>query len=219
MGIIRYLDTDPTLFISLVICLIFSLCFHEYAHGITAYYFGDDTAYQYGRLTLNPLAHLDPIGSMMILFIGIGYAKPVPVNQFKLNNPSSDIIKVAAAGPISNLILCFSGIFIFHIVRPPASDTLYLFLQIFISINAALAVFNLLPVYPLDGGQIFGNLLSKKYPQAAQYLLLYGPKILLGVILVGILTGYSILWLVIGPVINFIINSFEYIILLLFNLF
>ena len=95
MGIIRYLDTDPILFISLVICLIFSLCFHEYAHGITAYYFGDDTAYNYGRLTLNPLAHLDPIGSLMILFIGIGYAKPVPVNQLKLKNPQTDIIKVA----------------------------------------------------------------------------------------------------------------------------
>ena len=82
MGIIRYLESDPTLFACLVLCLIFSLCFHEYAHGIVAFYLGDDTAYRQGRLTLNPLAHLDPIGSAMILFIGIGYAKPVPVNSY-----------------------------------------------------------------------------------------------------------------------------------------
>ena len=85
MGIIRYLESDPTLFVCLVLCLIFSLCFHEYAHGIVAFYLGDDTAYRQGRLTLNPLAHLDPIGSAMILFIGIGYAKPVPVNPYNLS--------------------------------------------------------------------------------------------------------------------------------------
>ena len=73
MGIIQYLSSDPTLFFILFISLIFSLSFHEFAHGITAYYHGDDTAYNYGRLTLNPLAHLDPIGTFMILFIGIGY--------------------------------------------------------------------------------------------------------------------------------------------------
>ena len=196
MGIIKYLDSDPTLFISLIICLIFSLCFHEYAHGITAYYFGDDTAYRLGRLTLNPLAHLDPIGSMMILFIGIGYAKPVPVNQFKLRNPNSDIIKVAAAGPISNLLLCFIGIFVFHFLEPEHSNTLYLFLQIFISINAALAIFNLLPVYPLDGGQIFGEFISKYNPNFSHQLREYGPKVLLAVILIGLFSGMSIIGLI-----------------------
>jgi len=219
VGIIRYLDSDPILFISLVICLIFSLCFHEYAHGITAYYYGDDTAYNYGRLTLNPLAHLDPIGSLMILFIGIGYAKPVPVNQSKLKNPRSDIIKVAAAGPISNLILCFLGILTFHIIKATPGNTIYLFLQIFISINAALAVFNLIPVYPLDGGQIFGNLFINKYPNISRNLLIYGPKALLAVILIGLLTGYSILWVIIGPIIEFIINSFETIIILFLSIF
>jgi len=218
MGIIRYLDTDPLLFISLVICLIFSLCFHEYSHGIVAYYFGDDTAYKYGRLTLNPFAHLDVIGSILILFIGIGYAKPVPVNQLKLRNPRTDIVKVAAAGPISNLLLCFIGILIFHLLKTNIDHTVSLFLQIFISINAALAVFNLLPVYPLDGGQIFGNLLSYKYPKYSNYLLEYGPKILFGIILFGIITGYSILWIIISPVINFIITFFESIIILIMKI-
>ncbi len=218
MGIIQYLSTDPALFVSLSLCLVFSLCFHEYAHGIVAYYLGDDTAYKYGRLTLNPLAHLDPIGTLMILFIGFGYAKPVPVNQFNLHNPKTDIIKVAAAGPVSNLLLCFIGVLLFHLLTPEPNTSLILFLQIFISINAALAVFNLLPVYPLDGGQIFGNILSRKYPHYSQNLLLYGPKILLGVILFGIITGYSILWLIIGPVINFIIRFFDMIINYIFNI-
>ncbi len=219
MGIIQYLFSDPALFISLTICLVFSLCFHEYAHGITAYYLGDDTAYKYGRLTLNPIAHLDPIGTLMILFIGFGYAKPVPVNTNNLNNPNTDIIKVAAAGPISNLILCFMGILMFHMFAENASHSFILFLQIFISINTALAVFNLIPVYPLDGGQIFGTMLSRKYPHYATNLLIYGPRVLLGLILFGLITGYSIIWMIIRPFINIIISFFETIVLLLMRLF
>ena len=219
MGIIQYLFSDPALFISLTICLVFSLCFHEYAHGITAYYLGDDTAYKYGRLTLNPIAHLDPIGTLMILFIGFGYAKPVPVNTNNLNNPKTDIIKVAAAGPISNLILCFMGILMFHMFAENANHSFILFLQIFISINTALAVFNLIPVYPLDGGQIFGTMLSRKYPHYATNLLIYGPRVLLGLILFGLITGYSIIWIIIRPFINIIISFFETIVLLLMRLF
>ena len=219
MGLIRLLPDNPSVFVLIVVSLIFALCVHEFSHGIVAYYYGDDTAYKKGRLTLNPLAHLDPIGSMMILFIGIGYAKPVPVNPFKLNNPRIDLIKVAAAGPISNLILTFFGILIFHVLQPSNQETAHIFLQIFIHINAALAVFNLLPVYPLDGGQIFGNILSDKYPKFAKNLLEFGPKILLTIILIGLISGYSILWLIIGPIIKLVINSFEYIILFLINLF
>ena len=219
MGIIQYLFSDPALFISLTICLVFSLCFHEYAHGITAYYLGDDTAYKYGRLTLNPIAHLDPIGTLMILFIGFGYAKPVPVNTNNLNNPKTDIIKVAAAGPISNLILCFMGILMFHMFAENASHSFILFLQIFIFINTALAVFNLIPVYPLDGGQIFGTMLSRKYPHYATNLLIYGPRVLLGLILFGLITGYSIIWMIISPFISIIVSFFETIVLLLMRLF
>ncbi|MAW74922.1 MAG: site-2 protease family protein [Candidatus Marinimicrobia bacterium] len=219
MGIIRYLESDPTLFVCLVLCLIFSLCFHEYAHGIVAFYLGDDTAYRQGRLTLNPLAHLDPIGSAMILFIGIGYAKPVPVNPYNLSNYRQDMIKIAAAGPVSNLLLSFLGIFTYYLLNPENSSTLAIFLQIFIHINTALAVFNLIPMHPLDGGQIFTNLLSRKFPSFTQNLHLYGPKILLAVIMIGIFTGYSILWMIIGPIVTFIINFFDIIISFIFKIF
>jgi len=103
--------------ILLLPALILSLCVHEYAHGVVAYYYGDDTAERHGRLTLNPVKHLDPIGTLMLLTIGFGYAKPVPVNPYNLNNPRLDMIKVAAAGPISNLILSFIGLFLIYVFK------------------------------------------------------------------------------------------------------
>ena len=110
MGLISILLDNTVIFILIIISLTFALCIHEFSHGYIAYIYGDETAYRMGRLTLNPLAHLDPIGSMMILFLGIGYAKPVPVNPSNLRNPRKDMIKVAIAGPASNFILSFIGI-------------------------------------------------------------------------------------------------------------
>ena len=218
MGIIQYLS-DPTLFILLCMSLIFSLTFHEYAHGIVAYYYGDDTAYNNGRLTLNPLAHLDPMGTLMILFIGIGYAKPVPVNPYNLSNPRNDIIKVAAAGPISNIILSFISFFAFYLLQPENNSNTFILLYLLININISLAIFNLLPVYPLDGGQIFGNIISKHNPKFAQQLLIYGPKILLGVILIGLISGFSIIWIIIEPIRAIILLLFQKIVSLIMYLF
>ena len=98
------LGLDLEILVILIPILVFSLCVHEFSHGFIAYICGDDTAYKKGRLTLNPIKHLDPTGTIMLLFIGFGYAKPVPVNPYKLKNPNIDIIKVAAAGPISNSV-------------------------------------------------------------------------------------------------------------------
>jgi Zn-dependent protease len=169
------LRLEPEILILLIPALVFSLCVHEFSHGIIAYYYGDDTAYRKGRLTLNPIKHLDPVGSLMLLFIGFGYAKPVPINPFKLNNPKYDIIKVAAAGPLSNLLLGFFGVFliysIYYFFPFLYTENIKAFLHIFIQINIFLAIFNLLPVYPLDGGQIFGNLISRHNAQISQNLL------------------------------------------------
>ena len=142
--------------------LIFSLCFHEFSHGYIAYKLGDHTAARNGRLTLNPLAHLDPIGSLMILFVGFGWAKPVPVNPVNFSNPRVDMMKVAFAGPASNLLLAFTGGLMMrlnNIVGLLQSEMFIQTLYYFILINISLAVFNMIPVAPLDGSQIFGNMI------------------------------------------------------------
>ena len=96
---------EPQIIILLIPALVFSLSFHEFAHAWMAYRLGDHTAARLGRLTLNPISHLDPIGSLALLLMGFGWAKPVPVNSRYLENPKKDMVKVAAAGPISNIIL------------------------------------------------------------------------------------------------------------------
>ena len=112
MGLISILNSNPVIFILIASALIFALCIHEFAHGYVAYINGDDTAYRMGRLTKS-IKTFRSVWNTMILFIGFGYAKPVPVNPSNLNNPRMDIIKVAAAGPISNFILSFVSVFIY----------------------------------------------------------------------------------------------------------
>ena len=191
--------------------LIFSLCFHEFSHGYIAYRLGDHTAARSGRLTLNPLAHLDPVGSLMILFVGFGWAKPVPVNPINFSNPRVDMMKVAFAGPASNLILAFiAGLMIRFTNYSDLMNNgiLYQTLYVFSFINIALAVFNMLPVAPLDGSQIFGNMISKNNPELAWKLQMYGPKILMGLILIGIVTPFSLLGTIMMPFIKFFLFLF-----------
>ncbi len=191
--------------------LIFSLCFHEFSHGYIAYKLGDHTAARNGRLTLNPLAHLDPIGSLMILFVGFGWAKPVPVNPVNFSNPRVDMMKVAFAGPASNLILAFTGGLImrlFNFVGFMQSEMFIQTLYLFIFINISLAVFNMIPVAPLDGSQIFGNMISKNNPELAWKLQMYGPKILMGIILIGMVTPFSILGFLMMPFVKMFMYLF-----------
>jgi len=191
--------------------LIFSLCFHEFSHGYIAYKLGDHTAARNGRLTLNPLAHLDPIGSLMILFVGFGWAKPVPVNPVNFSNPRVDMMKVAFAGPASNLILAFTGGLImrlFNFVGLMQSEMFIQTLYLFIFINISLAVFNMIPVAPLDGSQIFGNMISKNNPELAWKLQMYGPKILMGIILIGMVTPFSILRFLMMPFVKIFMYLF-----------
>ena len=191
--------------------LIFSLCFHEFSHGYIAYKLGDHTAARNGRLTLNPLAHLDPIGSLMILFVGFGWAKPVPVNPVNFSNPRLDMMKVAFAGPASNLILAFTGGLIMRLVNIVGLLQSEMFIQTlyyFIYINISLAVFNMIPVAPLDGSQIFGNMISKNNPELAWKLQMYGPKILMGIILIGMFTPFSVLGFLMMPFVKMFMYLF-----------
>ena len=191
--------------------LIFSLCFHEFSHGYIAYKLGDHTAARNGRLTLNPLAHLDPIGSLMILFVGFGWAKPVPVNPINFSNPRLDMMKVAFAGPASNLLLAFTGGLMMRLVNIVGLLQSELFIQtlyFLIFINISLAVFNMIPVAPLDGSQIFGNMISKTNPELAWKLQMYGPKILMGIILIGMVTPFSVLGFLMMPFVKIFMYLF-----------
>ena len=190
---------------------MFALSFHEFAHAWMASKCGDNTAARMGRLTLNPMAHLDVMGSLMILFVGFGWAKPVPVDSRNLRDPRKDMMKVAAAGPLSNLLLAMLAGMAWRLLGGInfLLDTNFpVLIFYFTQINIALAVFNLIPVSPLDGSQIFSGYLMKTNPELAWKIQSYGPQVLFGLILFGYVTGFSILWLVMKPFVNFFMLLF-----------
>lgn len=197
---------SPEVLVLLIPVLLFALVFHEFSHGWVANKLGDPTAKNQGRLTLNPIAHLDPIGSMMILFVGFGWAKPVPVDSRYLANPRKDMMKIAFAGPASNLLLAFLGGILIRLTgyAGPLTSMLILFTQI----NISLAVFNMIPIPPLDGSQIFSGIMIRRNPQLVMQLQMYGPQILMGLILFGMLTGISIIWAFMSPFVNFFMYVF-----------
>ncbi len=157
-------------------CVLIALTVHEVSHGYAAYKLGDPTARNLGRLNLNPLKHLDPFGTICMLFAGFGWAKPVPINTRYFKKPRRDMALSALAGPASNFILAFFGILfqavfakIFSAFPPETERMLYvqqltvLFFWMFASLNIGLGVFNLLPCPPLDGSRIFYVFLPPKY--------------------------------------------------------
>ena len=198
---------DPIeVLILLIPMLVFALVFHEFSHAWVANKLGDPTARYSGRLTLNPLAHLDPFGSLMILFVGFGWAKPVPVDSRYLANPRVDMMKIAFAGPAANLLLAFVG---GTIIRTGlVSDSITLMILLFTQINIMLAVFNMIPIPPLDGSQIFSGIMSRKNPELVYKLQMYGPQILLGLIMIGYFTKISPIWIVMSPFVNFFLFLF-----------
>ena len=196
----------PEVLVLLIPVLLFALVFHEFSHGWVANKLGDPTAKYSGRLTLNPMAHLDLFGSLMILFVGFGWAKPVPVDSRFLANPRTDMMKIAFAGPASNLLLAFiAG----SLIRLSGNmGVLSSMLIMFVQINIMLAVFNMIPIPPLDGSQIFSGLMIRHNPDLVVKLQIYGPQILMGLILFGMLTSVSPIWWLMSPFVNFFMFLF-----------
>ena len=196
----------PEVLVLLIPVLLFALVFHEFAHGWVANKLGDPTAKYAGRLTLNPMAHLDMFGSLMILFVGFGWAKPVPVDSRYLANPRTDMMKIAFAGPAANLLLAlFTGILI-RITGYLGSFTTMMIM--FTQINITLAIFNMIPIPPLDGSQIFSGFMIRSNPDLVMKLQIHGPQILMGLILFGMLTSISPIWMIISPFVNFFMFLF-----------
>ncbi len=163
--------------------VLISLTIHEYSHGYIAHLFGDDTAKSQGRLSLNPLRHLDPIGVLFFYFVGFGWAKPVPVDWRNFHNPRKDMMFVAAAGPLSNLALAIICGFFLRIISPEQNLMLFAFFCFAVYINVALAIFNLIPIFPLDGSSIVKGLLPHNIAAKLTNLDRFGAVILLGVFL------------------------------------
>jgi len=185
------LSLPPQVLIILAFCLIFALTFHEFGHACTAHLCGDDTAKAAGRMSLNPLVHLDLFGSLMVLIVGFGYARPVPVNPNNYRVRNADFY-IASAGPIMNLLLGIIGAFLYGILAHNsitilAGVPLLFLLKLFIIINFNLFLFNLIPIGPLDGNSVFSHFLPPNLRIRYQrWNFRYGSYALIGLILLSI---------------------------------
>ncbi|MCD6355915.1 MAG: site-2 protease family protein [Anaerolineaceae bacterium] len=203
------LNNSPSNFFSGVITLLISFTIHEYAHAWMATKLGDDTPRLYGRLTLNPLAHLDILGSLMLISVGFGWAKPVPVNTRKLKQHSSSaLMLVALSGPVSNFLLAALaaiplrfGWVVLTAAKINLFPTPYLFFEYFLYTNLGLMVFNLIPLPPLDGEEILEFLLPAEWQEKWNAVKPYGPYILIGLFILGPLIGFNLIGMLISPII------------------
>ena len=209
---------DPLQIVMFILALVISLTIHEFSHAWSAYELGDATARNQGRLTLNPIAHLDPIGALMIVFmsisgVGIGWAKPVPVNPFNLRtNPRVGMGLTSAAGPFSNLVL--AALFAIPLrlgLNLPSLVQSFFFVMVMV--NVSLALFNLIPLPPLDGFSVVQGIIGTfrtrwAYEWGARLdkLMPFGPVILLGLLSLGWLTGFNPLGWLLGRPLNAIMG-------------
>lgn len=193
---------DSSLLLSIP-ALVVSFTFHEYAHAKAADWLGDPTPRYAGRLTLNPAAHLDPIGLLMLWFFRFGWAKPVPFNPYLLRNRRYGEMIVALAGPLTNLALAFFALLIYHTGIASFNDSLQEIVFLLIIYNVSLAVFNLLPIPPLDGSHVLKGILSGRQSVAYAQLESYG----MGILLLLLWTG--IIGRILQPLIGIVLNSLD----------
>ena len=193
MGLLNLLIKDPLAFILITIPLLYSVIFHELSHGWVAYLMGDPTAKLMGRLSLNPLKHLDPIGTIMLFVFGFGWAKPVPVNFNRLRDRHKGMVWVSAAGIITNMLLAFCALLLNRLLSLSPTSMPALLLYYLAQINIILAAFNLIPLPPLDGSKILMGFASPSVQNFSFRIERYGFFIIIALLYLGVL----------NPVINF----------------
>jgi len=205
------LGLDPVVIALRIPALLIAITFHEFAHARMAYYFGDSTAQRQGRMNLNPLSHLDPIGTIMILLVGFGWAKPVPINPYNFNQYRKGLRWVSFAGPMINFILGFLSLLFFSIlVSRGITGGLFLqFVSVLTQLNILLAIFNLIPIPPLDGSKILMSFLPDSYLGYYRTIEQYAPLILL------LLVFTRALGVIIYPLFTLVLNLYSSIIALI----
>jgi len=194
---------------SIIISLILAIAVHEAAHAFVAYVLGDPTAKLQGRVTLNPIKHLDPIGTIMIIVtflsgFGIGWGKPVPINPYNFKNHKQGEALTALAGPMANFIMALISSFIMKFFIDNLPLFIVNFFQVFIMLNVGLMCFNLIPIPPLDGSKILFMFLPDKYYSYRPVLEKNGPMILLAVIFLGQFLHIPILFWILNPLMRFV---------------
>lgn len=195
-------------FLIYFIIVVTSLTVHEFAHGYTAWLKGDRTAKADGRLSLNPIRHLDPLGTLVFILTAlhfrmpVGWAKPVPVNPMNLDNPKRDMVLVAFAGPLSNMVFAFLCGYLFILLPINEKSIIGLFLILFTQVNLGLAIFNLIPIPPLDGSNIVKGLLPHDKIMSYVRFTAYLPHILIGLMIFSMYKQKPILSYVFSPIIE-----------------
>lgn len=188
------LFSSPFAFIELAVALVAALTIHEFAHAFVADRLGDPTPRMQGRVSFNPLKHLDPLGTLMLLLVGFGWGKPVQFDPYNLKDPRRDTLLISLAGPVSNILMAFLVLLLSPILPFPV-----VVWQTFFQLNLVLAVFNLIPVHPLDGGKVLSSLLpadlAHEYDAA---LYQYGWLVLL-LLIFPIAGGQSPVFYIVGP--------------------
>ena len=188
MGLLNLLLNDPLTFVLLAVPLMYSVVLHELAHGWVAFRMGDPTAKWQGRLSLNPLKHLDPVGTIMLFIFGFGWARPVPVNFQYIRDTKKGLILVSSAGIIVNMILAFLAFLAFRLLSPAPGTAAATFLYYLAQINIILAAFNLIPIPPLDGSKILMGFLPERWQYSLARIEPYGFFLIIGLLFLGVLT-------------------------------
>jgi Zn-dependent protease len=185
-----WLRDEPQLFVAFLIAVVVAITFHEFSHAAVATLQGDDTARSRGRLTLNPISHLDPLGSIALILAGIGWGRPVPYNPTNLRNRRFGAVMVSLAGPASNFVLALAAVVAVRLVYPTAETAFDIpfslrLLDILVAVNVILGVFNLLPIPPLDGSSLLALVLPPSRRSIVSFLDQYGIFLLLGLLILA----------------------------------